>query len=173
MKKTSISSLSILILGLTILSACGGGSSSSAPQPSGPTTAVIKIQTTGILGSGTLISGITVTGVLPAGVSVKATPDAQNPSVLVTNPGVVLVSGVTGSNAQAPINTFNPTDRTLGINVVDQDGFGIGEFVTVHCDIASGTTTTAGGFGITDFVYKDLNGALISGLTPTFTVDIH
>lgn len=174
MKKISLSSLLIFALGLTMLSACGGGSSSSSdPQQSGPTTAVIKIGTTGTLGSGSLISGITVTGVLPAGVTVKATPDPTTPSVLVTDPGVVVASGVTGTSATTPINTFNAADRTVGINLVDPDGFGIGQFVTVNCDIASGATPTAGSFGITYFYPVDQNGAVISTLTPTFTVDIY
>jgi len=174
MKRIVLSSLLIFALCLTMLSACGGGGggSSSAPQPSGPTTAVIKIGTTGGLGLGSLISGVSVTVVLPAGVTVKATPDIINPSVLVTNAGVVMVSGVTGTNASAPYNTYNSADRKVDINVVDQDGFGIGQFVTVNCDIASGATPTAGGFGLT-YYFSDLNGFVISGLTTTFTVDIH
>jgi len=172
MKKISLSSLLIFALSLTILSACGGGSSSTT-QPSGPTKAVINIATTGTLGSGTMIGGITVTGVLPAGVTVKATPDPQNRLVLVTDSGVVIASGVTGANASAPCSSYNATDRKVTIHLVDPDGFGTGKFVAVNCDIASGTTPTAGGFSITDFKPKDLGGADISGLTPGFTVDIH
>jgi hypothetical protein len=85
----------------------------------------------------------------------------------------VIASGVTGPNATTPLNTFNAADRKVGINVVDQDGFGIGEFVTVNCDIASGATPTGGGFGIINFYAADGSGAIITGLTPTFTVDIY
>lgn len=178
MKKTSLWSLLILALGLIVLSACGGDSSSaSLPVQIQPTKAVIKIETTGTLGGGTMIGGITVTGVLPAGVTVKATPDPENPAVLVTNSGVVVESGAavavaTGESASA-IATYNSTDRKVNIQVYDQDGFGIGEFVTVTCNIASGTTPKAASFGLEGFTPKDLNGAPINGLTPGYTVDIH
>lgn len=171
MKRISLSSLLIFALSLTMLSACGGGSSSTM-QPPAPTKAVINISTTGTLGSGTVIGGITVTGVLPAGVTVKATPDPQNPSVLVTDSGVVIASGVTGANALA-LNTYNSSDRKVTIHLVDPDGFPTGQFVTVNCDIASGTRPTAGDFSLTDFKPKDLGGADISGLMKGFTVDIN
>lgn len=174
MKRISLSTLLILALGLTMLSACGGDSS-SAPLPSRPTTAVIKIETTGTLGQGTMIGGITVTGVLPAGVTVKATPDVQNPAVLITDSGVVIASGaavavVTGENASA-FATYDPATGKVDIQVYDQDGFGAGEFVTVTCDIASGTRP--GSFGLEGFTPKDLDGAPIDGLTPGYTVNIH
>jgi len=169
MKKLSLASL-ILALSLTLLSACGGGSSSDPPFQ--PTKAVIKIETTGTLDDGVMIGGITVTGVLPIGVTVKATPDAQNPAVLVTDSNVVIASGATGTNAST-FATYNATDRKVSIQVYDLDGFGIGEFVTVTCDIASGTTPTAGSFGLEGFIPKDLNGAPIGTLTPGYTVTLH
>jgi len=169
MKKISLASL-ILALGFTVLSACGGDSG-SAPLPSPPTKAVIKIETAGTLDQGVMIGGITVTGVLPAGVTVKATPDAQNPAFLVTDSDVVIASGVTGTNASA-YATYNATNRKVNILVYGQEGFGIGEFVTVTCDIAPGTRPTAGSFGLEGFISKDLNGSPIGTLTAGFTVSI-
>jgi hypothetical protein len=172
MKKTSLTSLLIFAFVLTMLPACGGGTSST-PTSSQPTTAVIKIETTGSLDPDTRIGGIEVTGVLPAGVSVKATPDVDNPSVLVTDSGVVVASGVTGTNASAQA-TYSPADKKVHILVYNHiDGFDTGEFVTVTCDIAAGTTPTAGSFGLVDFKPVDLlNGSAITVLTPGFTVDI-
>lgn len=112
-----------------------------------------------------------MSGVLPSGVTIKATPDTQNPSVLVTNSGVVVASGVVGRNAST-LATYNAATRKVNIQVYDQDGFGTGEFVTVTCDIVSGTTATAGSFGLEGFTPKDLNGAEINGLTPKITVDM-
>ena len=63
MKKTSLSILLIVTLGLAILPACGGGSSSSTPPPPNqPTTAVLTLLTSGL---STTIYGIEVTVVLP------------------------------------------------------------------------------------------------------------
>jgi hypothetical protein len=114
---------------------------------------------------------------LPAGVTVKATPDG-NSSDLVTDSGVVTASGaaVVVAAGESPASTFATYDPATGkvtIQVYDQDGFGIGEFVTVTCNIASGTTPKAASFGLEGFTPKDLNGAPINGLTPGYTVDIH
>ena len=170
-KRTSLAGL-ILALGLTVLSACGGGGSGEMQGPPRTGTAVLKIETTGVLAQGTMIGGIVVTGVLPSGVTVKATPDVQNHSVLVTDSGVVAASGVTKANASA-FATYDPATGKVSILVYDQDGFGIGEFVTVTCDVASDASPTAGNFGLEGFTPKDLNGAQIDGLTPGYTVDIH
>ena len=168
MNNLSLASL-ILALSLTVLAACNGdnGSAPSSQQ----TTAVMKIETTGSLDQGTMIGGITVAGVLPAGVTVKATPDAQNPAVLVTDSDVVIASGVTGTNAST-FATYDATNRNVTIQVYAQDGFGIGEFVTVTCDITPGASPTAGSFGVEGFVPKDLNGAPIGTLTAGYTVSI-
>ena len=172
MKKRSPLHLLIFAIGITMVSACGGGASSSSPQPSGPTTAVIRIETTGVLGPGVMIGGITVTGVLPAGVTVKTTPDPQNPSVLVTDTDVVIASGVTGTNA-GTIATYDAAERKVSIYVWDAvDGFGTGEFVTVRCTIASGATPTSGGFGLSDLSVYDLDGADIIGLAAGYTAEI-
>jgi hypothetical protein len=170
MKRRSLSSLLIFAIAATILSACGGGSSSTAVPL--PTTATVSISTSGTLDTGVKIGGITVSAILPPGVTVKATPDLSNSSVLVTNPGVVVVSGVTGTNASAPFNTYDATDRKLTIYVIDPDGFEIGKFVSVHCNIAAGTTPKAGAFDLVEFIPGDLQGNPISGLTPEITVNI-
>jgi hypothetical protein len=162
--------LPVLCLWLTLFAACGGYTSND-PQPVAPTTAVVKISATGQLDPGRMIGGITVSGVLPAGVTIKAAPDAQNSSVLVAARNAVLASGVVGKNASA-LATYNAATRKVNIQVYDQDGFGTGEFVTVTCDILSGTTPTAGGFGLEGFTAKDLNGVDINGLTATITVDL-
>jgi hypothetical protein len=160
----------ILALSLTVVAACGKVESSDPLAPP-PTKAVIKISTAGSFGPDRLIGGITVTAVLPAGVTVKATPDTQNTSILVSDQGVVTASGVTSVNAAA-FATVDQPDRRLQIQVYDQNGFGTGEFVTVACDIASGATPTAGNFGLEGFIAKDLNGADIDGLTAGLTVDL-
>lgn len=182
MKNNSLRNVLIIALAMAMFSACGGDKKGApvptlpAPQPSGPTTAVIRIAIAGTLDPGTMIGGITITAVLPAGVTVKATPDAQNPAILVTDSGVVTASGAavsdaTGENASS-FGTYDSTDRKVSIQVYDQDGFETGEFVTVRCAIASGSAPTAANFGLEAFTPKDLNGTDINGLTPGYTVQV-
>ena len=177
MQRMTLKGLMMLALCMATLASCGGGGSlegggtSQVNGPSQPTTAVVKIRTTGTLDPGAKIGGISVTGVLPAGVSVKATPDAYNQSILVTDSGIVIASGVTGTNAAA-FATYNATDRKVTIQVYDQDGFDTGEFLTVHCGIDAGSTPTAASFNLEGFTATDLNGANINTLAPEFRVDL-
>ena len=160
--------LLVMTLSLTLVTACGDNKTNNTPAPR-PTKAVARLAATGSFGPGRLIGGIIVTVVLPAGVRIKATPDTRNTSLLVSDQGVVTASGVTGANAAA-FATVDQTDRKVQIQVYDQNGFGIGEFVTVTCDVASGTALTADKFGLEGFNAKDLNGADINGLTAGLTV---
>jgi hypothetical protein len=170
----------IIALGLSVLSACGGGGGGGGgdnPTPTQPATAIIKLATSGTLASGTDIGAINLTGVLPAGVTVKATPDSANPAKLVANAGVVTASGVaTGANVLVTAiytAAVGGVPGKVDITVIDAGGFGTGEFVTVRCDIASGTTVTAGNFSQPiNFTADDVNGVAINGLTLGYTVDI-
>ena len=78
MKKTSLSILPIVALGLAMLSACGGASSST-PQSFQPTTAVLTLSTaaTSTIPASTTINGYNVTIPLPAGVTVKTLPNSS------------------------------------------------------------------------------------------------
>lgn len=176
MKKLTLSSLPILALALFTLSACGGGggggggTTPAPPAQTSPTAAVVKISTTGTLASGALIGGIDMTITLPAGVTVKSTANPPE-----TDAGVVAASGVAaGSMIETNYTAATSgTAGTLRILVANANGFGMGEFATVHCNIASGSTPTAGEFSLPTFTAKDLNGAALSGLAPDFTADIH
>ena len=119
---------------------------------------------------------VLVTVLLPPGVTAKATPDASNASVLVTNAGVVVASGIAVGVNTNVLATY--TAATAGgpgkvvIQLVNPNGFGTGEIATVKCDIASGSTPIAAGFSLTDFQAVNLDGAPISGLSAGITVDI-
>ena len=163
MKKTTLSVLLIFIIALLVTSGCGTTNTSDTQ----PTTATITILSQG---TSTQIGGIEVTLVLPSGVSVKSTADSTNASVQDTNAGVVAASG-----AAAGANTDTMATYSAGkvkVHLVNANGFGVGEFVTVNCDIASGSSPKAADFSVTDFNAVDLNGAAITGLTPAFTADI-
>jgi len=158
----------IVYSAMALISGCGGGGSGSSP-PAQPTTAVVKLSTSGTLASGTLIGGIDITLVLPAGVTVKSTTPPQ------TDAGVVIPSGVAGGSL-SPIDVYSAATSTLPGNVrvvlLSVAGFGTGEFATVNCDIAAGNFPTASGFSLVNFSVISATGPDISGLTPAFTADI-
>jgi len=156
--------LLMAMFGIISLSGCGSGGGDGVTQP---TTAVLKMSTQGTLPSGTQIGGIDVTITLPTGVTVKSV--ASPPE---TDSGVVVTSGVAAANSTV-LSTYTPaTSSSTGkvrVLLANSTGFGTGEFMTVHCDIASGSTPTASDFSVSGFVAKDLNGVAISGLNSAFT----
>ena len=169
MKRTTV--ILLLLATTTILSACGGGGGGSTPAA---TTATIKISTQGTFPLGTLIGGINVTLVLPAGVTVKATPDPVNTSVLVTDSGVVISSGVAVSNSTILATYSAATSSvagTVNIQIANPNGFVKGEFVTVSAGIATGNPT-ASNFSLPSFAAVDLNGTPLGALTATLVATI-
>ncbi len=168
-------------IALFVLFGCTEGKDDRSQSPTSPTTAsspalpasaTVKITSTGTIGSGAKIGGVRVRLVLPKGVTVKATPDSRNTSVLVTDAGVVTTSGVaTGANNIATY-AATPSGVVL-IHLAHSTGFGTGEFVTVLCDVAGGTLPKKDDFSVAEFKAVDLNGAWISGLTSELSVDIH
>jgi hypothetical protein len=156
-----------LLLTMTILSACGGGSGGDANSPATqPTTATVKLESTG---TGT-IYGIDVTVALPAGVTLKS---ATNPPQ--TDSGVVTATGVAASNTlvtavyTAASGTAPAKARVLLVNA---NGFSAGEYCTVNAEIAAGYTPKAADFSIINFTASDQNGNVLSGLTPSFTATV-
>ncbi len=170
MNKTTLTGLLVLILSLFVISGCGGGGDGDdPPTPVQPTTAVVTLMSQG---AGT-INGIDVTLELPAGVTVKATPDATNPSVMVTDTGVVTASGTADASTNI-IATYTATPSgVVAIHVTNAAGFAPGEFATVTCDIAVGSLPVATDFSVTDFTAFDGNGVEIDGMTANHTADIH
>ena len=171
MKKTTLSGLLIFILALFTIAGCGENNDEET-QPTQPTTATLKIMSQG---TSTQIGGIDVSVVLPAGVTVKATPDSTNPAVQVTNSGVVAASGESaGANTNTHASYYAATTSSPGtvmVQVANADGFGTGEFVTINCDIAAGNIPEAADFSVTLVKAVDINGASI-GLTVGNTADI-
>ena len=174
MNKTLISRLLIFIFALLIIFGCR----STPPEPPMPHVqpkfAELYISTQGT--TSTLIKSIDVTICLPSGVTVKATPDVGNPSILITNPGVVGVSGV--AIAGNPTATGLYTAATASapgkvmVHVADSAGFATGKFVAVSCDVANGSFPNVADFSLIDFKPVDLNGVAITGLTVGFTAEI-
>jgi len=171
MKKISLSSVLIFALTLTVLSACGGGGGGGGGAAAQPTTAVLKLISSG---TGTTMSGLDVTVVLPTGVTVRSISTPTTPWI--TDTGVVTATGA-ASGADLALGAYTPVSGPvpgkIKIDIVKLIGFTTGEFSTVTCDIAPGTMPTAGNFSLTLFNPVDMHGATIPGLTAGFTADIH
>jgi len=169
-KNATLSWMLMVISAIALISGCAssGGGSMPATSPAHPTTAVVKLSTSGTLASGVLIGGIDVTLILPAGVSVKS---ARTP---LTDGGVVTSSGVAGGSIDIGIYTAatSTLPGKVRIALVNAVGFGTGEFTTVNCDFAAGNTPTAAGFSLVNFSAINGGGAAISGLTPGLTAEI-
>jgi hypothetical protein len=175
MTKKRKSGLLICIVAVLAISACGGGGGGGGgTAATQPTTATVKISTNG-LAPGTLIAGIDFTLTLPAGVTVKATADSMNSLVFVTDNGVFTASGVAaGSNLDISIYTAATTTMPgkVIIKVINANGFEVGEFATVTCDIAAGNYPKEADFIQPVFTAVDVNGSPIAGLTIAFTAAI-
>ncbi len=157
----------LLLLFVSILSACGGGSGS----PVQPTTATLKLSTAGTLAPGSALAGVGISVNLPAGVVVKTSAGGA-----VTN-GVVAVSGVAVSGGitppiYTPANGAIPGKVTFVMVAGAPAGFGTGEFATVNCDLAAGANPRVGDFTLTDFAPVDLLGATVNGLTASAALTV-
>ncbi len=169
-KKAMLSCLLIVYSAMVLISGCGGGGGDSTPTTvTSQPVAVVKLSTSGTLSNGTLIGGIDTTVALPAGVSVKSTVNPPE-----TDTGVVNASGAAAGSIIVAV--YSAATSTLPgrvrILVINANGFGTGEFVTVNCDFAAGHPPAANGFSLTNFNAISLNTSTISGLTPGLTVDI-
>jgi hypothetical protein len=164
-----VAGFSMLVFG------CGGGGGSSTPQtppttqPPAPTAAVLTLNTTGA--SSTSYKGIDLTVNLPAGVSVKTDP--ANPKL--TAPGVLKLSGVFASYSSqvfprpfwgrySSAGTGKPSTVIVAI-ASGTATFSVGEFATLTCDLASGTTVSLSDFSVVNFTAYGTGGATVTGLT--------
>jgi hypothetical protein len=149
MNKIAISSSMIFALTLALLSACGGGGGGGGGVTlTQSTTAVLTLSTTvtGTIPASTIITGYDVTISLPAGVTVKATPDILNPAKLVTDPGVV-TDNPAGSYITSVYSAATGTfPGTVKVHVASATGFPAGNFCKVNGDIAAGHYPTASSF---------------------------
>ena len=169
MKRTMITKLMILLSAVLVLSSCGssGGGGDSGGGTTQLTTAIVKLTTTGTLPSTTQIGGIDVTLQLPQGVTVKSTTNPPE-----TDSGVVTASGVAASNSSL-VSTFTTSTRIVHILLANPNGFGTGEFATVNCSIAAGSSPKQTDFSVSTMITKDLTGNSISGLTAGLTATIY
>ncbi len=139
MKK--ISSMNILMFAsvFILLTACGAGGGGVNSQTR-LTKASVTLSTavTYTIPADTTVNIYEVTLALPTGVTVKASPDAGNPSILVPDNGVVTATananGATISSVYtAAVGTTTPA--MVYMQVIKADNMNPGEFSKVNCDI--------------------------------------
>lgn len=162
MNRTMTTALQVFVL---MLSACG--SSGSGNNGAQPTAAVLTLATSQ---TSTTIYGIKATVVLPSGVAVKSAVEPPQ-----TDDGVVTAAGVTaGSYVLGVYSAATSTlPGTVTVDLANEDGFGIGEFVIVNCDIDSGHHPTAHSFSIANLTAWNSNGAEIEDVLSEISVDIN
>ena len=149
----------------------GCGSSSSSPAQ--PTSAVLKLSTTGTLPTGTSLSGIGVAIDLPSGVSVSTDATGAVSSGVVTASGVA-VAGSIATPLYTPATGATPATLKFVLVSTSASGFGAGEFATVNCKIAPGSFPKSDDFSLpaSEFKPADMTLSPVSGLTESFTATI-
>lgn len=119
---------------------------------------VKRLNTAGVLPSGSTIRGIEVTINLPSGVSVKSDNNGLLASYLQTS----------GSATASSIISGNLNGSDLKIIFADIAGIAVGEFATLYCDVASTAPASLGTFTITGVKISDV----VSGNTVDLSVNL-
>jgi len=161
MKKISLTILLVIQMMLTSCGGGGGGNSSNSATPAQqPTRAIVKLSTIGP--ANIQIGGVDVTMVLPTGVTIKSKNSPPE-----TDAGTVVASGQAAVNslAMATYTAGSPGKMHIVIVNSGQNGFTIGEFATITCDLASGANPTSSDFTIQSSIVGDLNGAAALGVS--------
>lgn len=122
----------------------------------------IGVTTAGTFATGGFLKGVSLTLQLPEGMSVKAGTDGS------TLDGVVIGSG-SGSPSDPVTTNYVPAARTLAIAYL-KDGFGLGEFVTVKCDVAPGKYLLATDFAVSNIYATGSGGVQNPDVTVNVTV---
>ena len=157
----------ILVLIFTaLLPACGD----TQPQSSAGSTikAVIKTSTQA---ASLNVAAIDLTITVPAGVSPPLLADG---TVDAANTVTIISSAASDQLLQGA--TFTPATATapgqLAIFGIIASGFTTSDEIIINLNIASGTFPTASDFNLLSFDAYDINGAPVTGLTPTLTTTI-
>lgn len=108
----------------------------------GTKTAVVKLSVAGLTAAA--IYGVDVTIDLPTGVTVQVA-DAATGQVA---DSALVLSGVAAGSSFAFAKYTAATPATVHIGLISSAGFGAGEFVTLNCDIAPGTTVVPADFSV-------------------------
>ncbi|RII26599.1 MAG: hypothetical protein CXR31_09275 [Geobacter sp.] len=175
MNKKLVSSIIVAGFSMLVFGCGGGGGDTSTPAPAPPTTpaqptaAVLTLATSGT--QSIPYKGMELTVNLPAAVTVATDP--ANPKQ--TAPGVLKLSGVFSAySTQVFPRPFwgryssagGGKPSTVIINISSGTAtFPVGEFATLNCGLASGTTVSLTDFSVVNFAAYGAGGATVTGLT--------
>ncbi len=155
------------MMAMLSISACGSGGGGGGTAATQPTTAIVKLITSG---TGTTIYGIDVTVGLPAGVTVKNSAITNETADGVVTPSGAAASGTIAAGVYTAATITMPAK--VRILIANASGFTTGEFCAVNSDVIAGYAPKASDFTLVSFAASDQSGNIIAGLTPSFTVDI-
>lgn len=150
------------LLTIVLLTSCG-----SSPHPQMNTVkAVIK---TSELTADKNIAGIELKITLPAGVTPTFLPNREVDPV-----STVIISSPVPANQKLPAAVFTSATATapaqLEIFAIDAAGFTKDDTITISLNVAEGKTPILADFKLLSFVARDIDGAVVTGLTPTLTI---
>jgi len=157
----------LVMLSMLWSAGCGGGVTTTSPVPGGPPPAeqkaIIALNTSGSLSSGTTIGGLGVTLNLPDSVTVKTDASGNVDS------GVVSTSGVAAGQATVITLYTGPSGTVAAkLHIVlasGSAGMSVGEFAKITCSVRTGGMPAASDFSLSEFSPVDTNGAAIPSLT--------
>ena len=148
-----------LIALISLVFGCGGGVGESTP---GPTAATVVIKT---VGAPATLYGVEFTAQLPIGVTLTTQGSGQLAA------GVMVPSG--GATGATVVTNYQSASspKTVAVSVTKgEDGFPVGEFLTVNAMVAPGAALLPADIALSEFKVFDNLGALAGSITGTVTV---
>jgi hypothetical protein len=156
----------LLGLSISLLSACGGESTTSGPG--GTIKAVVKTSALAVTRN---VAGIQLSISVPAGVSPQIKTDGS-----VDAYATVEITSAASSGQTLPGSSYVPATASstgkLTITGIVAPGFSTSDTITIHLNVAPGTTPVVADFRLLSFDAYDTSGAIVTGLSPVLTTSI-
>jgi hypothetical protein len=171
MKRSSEKMALLVMLSVLWSVGCGGQVTTTPTTPgSAPPAdqkAVIALNTSGSLPSGTTIGGLGVTLNLPDSVTIKTDASGNVDS------GTVATSGVAAGQATVITLYTKPSGtEPAKLHIVlasGSAGMPVGEFATITCSVSADGMPTASDFSLSEFSPVDTSGAVIPSLAASLS----
>lgn len=160
--------ISLLFVCLVYLAGCGGSSSNSSPASVASLSKVdAKISLAALSASVPAIAGIEATITFPEGVTVQTTPNDLHQAA----DGVVELTPQPANHIRFArySSATATTPGKLKFTVLDANGFNASQEIVLNFGITPGFFPLASQFGIVNYQFRDINGALLA-ITPTLDI---
>ena len=157
----------VLLLLIALLTACGGGA-----QQSTSTRTIKAVIKPSALAAGLNVAGFNLTITVPVGVAPPLKADGTADSA-----ATLEITSSAPQNQQLINATYTAATAAaigkLTITGIAAAGFQPTDTITIHLNIADGSTPSESDFSIYFFEAYDINGATVTGLSPTLTTTIY